>query len=451
MARWKRPRRPFPVDAQTNFFSFHGEGLDLRDVVADVVEKPHPEFPRPHPQRLFESLPCPVHEHLPVRPGIVRRAGHRSEVVPAPVRVQPGAGKLAVGQVDPDLPHMFDHPRQVIVANLVAETPGAAVNQHADLSRLKAESRGGGFVEDLLHDLDLEEMVPRPECPELVLPPQERPVAHLLRIGARHYPAVLGRLQVCRRTVAVADGPGRAFDQDLPFLLLGEFQGPPGTNAGGDVLKECRDQRRDALPDVGETKTRGHEAAAAVDVVPDAAGGDDPLVEVKGRDPADGKTVAPMHVRHSERVLHDPRQVGDVGHLPRPLVGPHPLQELLAGVEESRNAHPSRRRDLPPPFVDSAETGVRHHPVILQERVEPGTASLKNFRGKAHAWFDKLRHDKAHRDRKQACPELVEGRDEAQRSRSLPLRKQGDFLRCRQTSNTTLPIHPAAVRRIEAW
>jgi len=34
----------------------------------------------------------------------------------------------------------------------------------------------------------------------------------------------------------------------------------------------------------------------------------------------------------------------------------------------------------------------------------------------------------AHHDRYRACPEPAEGMVEAQRSRSLPLRKQGDFL-----------------------
>ncbi len=102
MPRRKGPGRPLPVDAKTDILSCQGQGFDLRDVVADIVEEPHPQIPRTHPQRFLEGLPCPVHKQLAVGPGVVGRAGHRSQVVPAPVGRQPGAGELAVGQGDPD-------------------------------------------------------------------------------------------------------------------------------------------------------------------------------------------------------------------------------------------------------------------------------------------------------------------------------------------------------------
>ena len=262
VSRREGPGRPLPVDAEADLLSLHGEGLDLGDVVADVVEEPHPQLPGTHPQRLLEDLPRPVHEDLAVGPGVVGRAGHRREIVPPPGGRQPGAGELAVGQGNPDLVDVFDHPGQVIVADLIAQAPGAAVDQDADLARRQAEGRGGRRVEDLLDDLDLEEVVSRPERPELVLPPLQRPVAHRLRIGARHHPAVLRRLQVGRRAVALPDRPGRPLGEDLPLFLCGEPKRPPGADAGGDVLEEGRDELLQPVPDILMPKTGGRSAGS---------------------------------------------------------------------------------------------------------------------------------------------------------------------------------------------
>ena len=255
---------------------------------------------------------------------------------------------------------MLDHQRQVIVADLIPEAPGAAVDHDADLAGLEAEGRGGVFVIDLRNDLDLEEMVSRAERPELIPAPLQRPVAHLLRIGPRHRPPVLRRLQIRLGAVPVPDRPGRALREDLPLLPGGKFQGAPGADAGGDVLIQGRDEGDQTVADVLPAQTGGQQAAAAVDIVTDAAGRDDPLLHCEGRDPADGKAVPPVHVGHRERGRHDPRQVGHVRHLPGTLVGAHPLHELFAGVDDPGDAHCPLPGDLPPPVVDLAQRGLRH-------------------------------------------------------------------------------------------
>ena len=175
MARRKGARRPLPVDAESDFPSRHGQRFDLGDVVADVVEKPHPQLPRPHPQRPFEDLPGAVHEELPVGPGVVGGAGHGGQVLLPPAGGKPRAGELAVGKGDSRLVDVLDHPRQVIVADLVSEAAGAAVDHDAELAELQAEGRGGLRIEDLLDHLDLEKVVSRPERPELVLAPRPGP------------------------------------------------------------------------------------------------------------------------------------------------------------------------------------------------------------------------------------------------------------------------------------
>ena len=219
MTRRQGAGRTLPVHTEADLLPLDRQGLDLRDVVADVVEQPHPELPRPHPECSLEGLTGPVHQHLPVRPGVIRRAGHRRKVIPAAGGVQPRAGELPVGQIDSGFAGMFHHPGQRLVADLVAEAPGAAVDHYADLPFFEAVGRGNGCVEDLLDRLDLEKMVPRSERSELVPSPLQRPVADILRIGPRHDPAVLGRLQIGRRSVSLPHGPGRPLGQYLLLLL----------------------------------------------------------------------------------------------------------------------------------------------------------------------------------------------------------------------------------------
>ncbi len=78
---------------------------------------------------------------------------------------------------------MLHKPGQEIVADLVTQAPGTAVDHDGDLPPLQAERPGRLGVEDVLHDLDFQEMVPRAEGPELRPPPLQGPGTHLFRIG----------------------------------------------------------------------------------------------------------------------------------------------------------------------------------------------------------------------------------------------------------------------------
>ena len=57
------------------------------------------------------------------------------------------------------------------------------------------------------------------------------------------------------------------------------------------------------------------ESYASIDVVAYTARGDDPLLQVKGRDPADREAVTGMDVRHCQRCFFDAGQCRDIGDL----------------------------------------------------------------------------------------------------------------------------------------
>ncbi len=231
-------------------------------------------------------------------------------------------------------------------------------------------------LEHLLHHLDLEKMIPRPQRPQLLATPLQGAVADGLRIRTLHGSAVLGRFQIRRRSEPVLHRPACAVDQDPAFLLQGKLDRPPGTDTRRDVAEESHREVAEAIPDVLLAKVRRQQAAAAVDVVADAPRRNDTVFQGEGGDAADREPISPVHIRHRGRIFHDPRQMGDVRHLPGTLVLSHALHETLAGIDDSRHAHPPLGRDPPAAVVDFFQFDLRHpgSPARSIARSCPGSA-----------------------------------------------------------------------------
>src|SRR2546422_9008930 len=70
------------------------------------------------------------------------------------------------------------------------------VDHHHRLSDVEAEGLGGARVLDLVHDLHLEEMVPRAESAELAAATLARPVRDLAGVGPVEAAARLDSLEV---------------------------------------------------------------------------------------------------------------------------------------------------------------------------------------------------------------------------------------------------------------
>ena len=168
MARRKRAGRALAMHAERPPPAFDLVLLHLGDVVGDVVEQAHLQrFPRAA-EELGEDLAGLPHQQLPVRPGVVRGATHRPEILLALGAMDRGTGQLPVGQLDAVLGRDFSQRQQRVVAHLIAQPARAGVDHHADEVFFEAHRVGGRFVEDFVDHLDFEKMVARAERAALV-------------------------------------------------------------------------------------------------------------------------------------------------------------------------------------------------------------------------------------------------------------------------------------------
>src|SRR6266487_4164316 len=110
-------------------------GFDLGEVVRDVIDKFQldPGDGGEHPAGCLG-------EQLAVGARVVGGGRHRAEVGPALRGADGCAGELPVGHDDAVAGHRGVHHPDVITAYLVAQTPGPAVDHHADLAPCQPKS-----------------------------------------------------------------------------------------------------------------------------------------------------------------------------------------------------------------------------------------------------------------------------------------------------------------------
>ncbi len=308
--------------------------------------------------------------HLAVGEGEVGRRRHRPEVPARLRRGQRGAAELAVGERDAVARRRLDHALQVLAADLVAEPPRAGVDHHRHPAGDQPEGRGRRRIVHLGDELDLGEVVPRPQGAELPGAALEGPRRDRLRVRPGERAALLDRRQVAARAEAPLDGPGRAALQHRRQLAAAQAQVVPARpDAGGDAgeqpVHQPRQERLDRLP----APRPGEQPHAAVDVVAHPARRDDPLVGVHRRHSADREAVAPVDVRHGDRGAEDAGQVGDVGDLVEAGVVAQLGHQLVAGVDDAVDAHAAAARQPPAVVVEAFERG--HGPGRRAERRAP--------------------------------------------------------------------------------
>src|SRR5206468_4457972 len=118
-------RRALAMHAEAATTAVHHVFLDLRHVVADVVHEPEAQRRGAETEGRAEGPLHQAHHHLPVRPGEVRRRGHRAEVRLAFGRTERDAGELTVRDADAVALHGTSHGAERVVAHLVAEAARA--------------------------------------------------------------------------------------------------------------------------------------------------------------------------------------------------------------------------------------------------------------------------------------------------------------------------------------
>ena len=329
-------------------------------------------------------------DHLAVGPGEAGGRGHRGEVRLRLWRAEGGAGELAVGQRDPVARHGPVHRREVVGADLVAEPARPAVDEDRHLATAQPERAGRPGVVDLVHRLDLQEVVARAKRAELVGAAVAGPRRDGGRVGAGERAALLGPLEVFGPAVAAGHRPGGALAEDGVELGAGEPPARARPDPGWHRGEERVGQARQVRSDVGRLEVAAQETDAAVDVEADPAGADHPVVQARRRHAADGEAVAPVDVGHRQRRPHDPRQGRHVGDLGERRVVAERRHQALVGVDDPVDAHPGALVARDPPAVrveplerersPAADRGGRVRTVPLRRRPPRGAAPCPRHR-----------------------------------------------------------------------
>src|SRR5215207_4630100 len=353
--------------------------LELRVVVREVVEEPQAAFFEPHGS---EGLPREVGDELAVGEGEVRRRRHRPEIV-FPLRaLYGGGGELPVNELDAVAWGGLEEALDVFLADLVPETPGTGVDQDRDPPLAQAEHFCGFLVVYLVYVLDLEEVVPRPQGPELRQPPLVRPRGDRTGVRTRKLPAGLDVPQVLRLPEPPLDQRGRPLDQNLRELLSAhaKVRAAPA-HPRGDGLVERVSQAILAQLQLFPVDLRRQEPHATIHIKTDAAGAHNAaLFRVERGDSAYREAVAPVYVGHGQRRLDYAGQRRDILELPQGGVvfGCEVVQDPLRGVERRVDLHLPLAGDAVLVLTKAFE--VHRLPPTLQEvrrRVSLARASLR--------------------------------------------------------------------------
>ena len=222
----------------------------------------------------------------------------------------------------------------------------------------QAEVGGDVGPEHVCDPLDFEEVVARPEGPDLVRPPVLRPLGYLRGVRLGTVSLVLAVRQVVLDGVPVFERPVQPpFENRVDF-----FDGPLVDATAAQSRRNRVEQRIDELlfvsPDVVVGESRLQHPDAAVDVVAHRAGRDTALLSVDTGDAAHWEAVALVAVRHAERVLLDARQMSGVLELGERQVVAYLVEQRLAGQYAGRDAHPVLLGNLPDVVPDLLERDV---------------------------------------------------------------------------------------------
>ena len=147
------------MHAESALLATHDKGLELGDVVADVVDHIETELPRPETEGRGEALPYPEGHHLSIGESVVGRGRHGAQILTPLGRVEWGAAELAIRQLDAVTSSRAQHGLQMIRAHLMTQTARSRVNRDRDLVLEQPQRLCRLAVEDPRDILDLGKVV----------------------------------------------------------------------------------------------------------------------------------------------------------------------------------------------------------------------------------------------------------------------------------------------------
>ena len=126
-----------------------------------------------------------------------------------------------------------------IVADLMAQPPGAGMHHDRHLILKKPQGPGRCRIINRFHVAHFHKMIARSQGPQLVLPPFQGPVGNEVRPGPFEAPSLLDMLQILGRSIALPNGPLGPLLEDLFLVFRREFKVlAVGTHAGRDIAEQ---------------------------------------------------------------------------------------------------------------------------------------------------------------------------------------------------------------------
>ncbi len=301
-----------------------------------------------------------MRHHLPVRKSVVNRAAHRPHIALPLLGTNRRACELPIGQLDRVPCHGLVHHRQIVIADLIAESARARVDNHRHRLRLEPHDACGLLVIDLRDVPKFQEVITGAERADLRSAALHRALGYVVRVGAADAAAFLDVVEIGRAAVTLRDGPFGTAGGHPPQLICRDCERARRPHARRHASEEMIHKLLHVLGHVLPLQLRRHQPYAAVDVVTDASRRYHPLVHIKCRHASDRKSVAPVHVRHGERRPHNPRHVRHVHSLLRRVIGLDVAEHLPGRIDARRNAHAPGSRNLPDVIGDFLDGIVRH-------------------------------------------------------------------------------------------
>ncbi len=202
--------------------------------------------------------------------------------------------------------------------------------------------------------------------------------ADFARRGLWQAASFLGVDHVVLRGESALEAPMRALRQNAVHLAVVEAITTAFAQAAGAVVVERGGEVVEVRLDLVGVQVGGEQTHAAVDVVADAARRDHAVGQA-GRDAADGKAVALMHVGHGDGVADNAGQRGGVDQLLDALIGQRFFQQRLAGVDAGGHAHVGAVRlgDFPDVGADAFQVFEGDHGCLLPGQTNRGAMVVR--------------------------------------------------------------------------
>src|SRR4030042_4876129 len=161
MPRRESPCSPFPVDYKFHLFTIDFMLFDLCNIMGNIINQCHSKFLGGYIEHLQKCFSCPVHNTLPVCPGIIGCSPHCSKII---LRLRTFiwcTGKFFIRQFYLIFTYSPFHDFKKISADLMTKSTRACMDHYSNLIFKKPETVCSPLIINLINILHFKKMITR--------------------------------------------------------------------------------------------------------------------------------------------------------------------------------------------------------------------------------------------------------------------------------------------------